>query len=183
MQTSIRLQHRNINWIAILALSLVTGVATAEWERAPEFTHGKAVDWINSKPLSVAELRGQVVLVDVWTFECWNCYRSFPWLKSVEERYGSQGLTVIGVHSPEYERERSRDAVAAKALEFGLEHPVMIDNDFSYWEALGNRFWPAFYLIDKQGRIRYRYFGETHEGDPRALQIEAAVDRLLAEGR
>lgn len=159
------------------------GEAEAEWASVPEFTEKKAAGWINSKPLSVADLRGRVVLIDVWTFEWWNCYRSFPWLKSVQDKYGSKGLTVIGVHSPEYERERHRDAVVDKVREFSLEHPVMIDNDFSYWNVLGNRYWPAYYLIDKQGRIRNRYFGETHEGDPRAMQIETAVERLLAEGR
>jgi thiol-disulfide isomerase/thioredoxin len=132
--------------------------------------------------MRIADLRDKVVLIDVWTFDCWNCYRSFPWLKSVEDRYGPKGLNVIGVHSPEFERERDREAVAAKVREFGLDHPVMIDNDFTYWDALGNRFWPAFYLVDKQGRIRHRFFGETHEGDPRAGQIESAIEKLLSEG-
>jgi len=168
--------------IALLCLLVVAGApASAEWAKAPELTHGKAADWINSKPLTLAELRGRVVMIDVWTFECWNCYRSFPWLRSIEERFGADGLTVIGVHSPEFERERDRAAVEAKVREFHLDHPVMIDNDFSYWRALGNRFWPAFYLVDKQGRIRHRFFGETHEGDPRARLIEDSIARLLAE--
>jgi len=166
----------------IAGLSLIaSGPSAAEWAKAPEFTHREAADWINSEPLRISDLRGKVVLIDVWTFECWNCYRSFPWLKSVEDRYGPKGLMVIGVHSPEFEREKDRDAVAAKAREFTLDHPVMIDNDFSYWSALGNRFWPAFYLVDKRGRLRYHFFGETHDGDPRALQIEAAVEKLLSE--
>jgi thiol-disulfide isomerase/thioredoxin len=164
-----------------LLLALPADLVAAEAKYAPEFTHTKRADWINAEPLRLADLRGRVVLVDVWTFECWNCYRSFPWLKSVEERYGPQGLSVIGVHSPEFDRERDRAAVAAKVREFGLRHPVMIDNDFSYWKALGNRFWPAFYLIDKRGRIRHRYVGETHDGDRQAKEIENAVERLLAE--
>jgi glutathione peroxidase-family protein len=168
--------------ITVICMLLVASVPAAEWEKAPEFTHERPADWINSKPLRIADLRGKVVLIDVWTFECWNCYRSFPWLKLVEKRYGPEGLWVIGVHSPEFDRERDREAVAAKAREFGLDHPVMIDNDFTYWGALGNRFWPAFYLVDRQGRIRYRFFGETHEGDPRARQIEDAVEKLLSEG-
>jgi len=169
-------------FLSAVYMLLIAGISAAHWEKAPEFTHERAADWINSKPLRIADLRDKVVLIDVWTFDCWNCYRSFPWLKSVEDRYGPKGLNVIGVHSPEFERERDREAVAAKVREFGLDHPVMIDNDFTYWDALGNRFWPAFYLVDKQGRIRHRFFGETHEGDPRAGQIESAIEKLLSEG-
>lgn len=165
----------------LLSIHSVAEVANGAWERAPEFTHRNSSDWINSKPLRLADLRGKVVLIDFWTFECWNCYRSFPWLNSLEERFGPKGLQVVGVHSPEFERERDPDAVAAKIREFDLHHPVMIDNDFSYWNALGNRFWPAFYLIDKKGRLRRSYFGETHVDDPRARQIEAAVELLLKE--
>ena len=147
----------------------------------PEFTSLDARDWVNSAPLRRADLRGKVVLLDIWTFECWNCYRSFPWLNGLEERLGPRGLRVVGIHSPEYDRERDRAAVAAKVREFGLRHPVMIDNDFRYWKALGNRFWPAFYLIDKRGLIRHRYIGETREGDAQAETIEAAVIELLTE--
>ncbi len=165
----------------LCAFLVAAAPALAEWQRAPEFTQDGPAAWINAEPMRIADLRGRVVLIDVWTFECWNCYRSFPWLRSVEERYGPRGLAVIGIHSPEYERERDPAAVAEKVKEFRLDHPVMIDNDFRYWDALGNRFWPAFYLIDRQGRIRYRFFGETHEGDIRAGQIEAALEHLLAE--
>ena len=167
--------------VGFLLLALAGPLAAAEPKAAPEFTHRAAVDWINSKPLRLADLRGRVVLIDIWTFECWNCYRSFPWLKSVEDRFGPEGLTVIGVHSPEFDREREREAVVEKVREFDLPHPVMIDNDFSYWKALGNRFWPTYYLLDKQGRIRHRFIGETHQGDRQAREIEQAIERLLAE--
>ena len=115
---------------------------------APEFTHRDAGSWINSPPLSIVDLRGKVVLLDIWTFDCWNCYRSFPWLKSVEERFEAEGLQVIGIHTPEFDHERVRGSIEKKVKEFGLPHPVMIDNDFSYWNALGNRFWPSYYLVD-----------------------------------
>ena len=147
----------------------------------PEFTHNAPLDWLNSTPLRVESLRGKVVLIDFWTFECWNCYRSFPWLKELEEKLSSQSFMVIGVHSPEFERERDRAAVAAKVKEFGLQHPVMIDNDFSYWSAMNNRYWPAFYLVDKQGNIRYRFIGETHAGDRQAMLIEKRLRELLLE--
>ncbi len=148
---------------------------------APEFTHRAEAEWLNSAPLTLGALRGQVVLVDFWTFACWNCYRSFPWLNALEARLHDQGLRVIGVHTPEFEHERVRGNIEKKIAAYDLRHPVMMDNDFSYWRAMGNRYWPAFYLIDRQGRVRASYAGETHEGDQRALRIEADIKRLLAE--
>ena len=148
---------------------------------APAFTHTRASEWINSPPITLESLRGHVVLLDFWTFACWNCYRSFPWLNALEARLHDQGLRVIGVHTPEFEHERIRSNIVKKVKEFGLQHPVMIDNDFSYWNALNNRYWPAYYLIDKQGRIRALYAGETHEGDRQARRIESDIRQLLAE--
>ncbi|MBA3563946.1 MAG: redoxin family protein [Gammaproteobacteria bacterium] len=135
--------------------------------------------WINSEPLTLESLRGRVLLIDFWAFECWNCYRSFPWLNSLEQRFDGEPFTIVGVHSPEFEREKNIDSVRRKAREFDLEHPIMIDNDFSYWRAMGNRFWPTYYLIDQQGAIRDVFIGETHAGDERARQIEAAIESLL----
>ncbi|MCH5372797.1 MAG: redoxin domain-containing protein [Planctomycetes bacterium] len=155
--------------------------AAFEQRPLPEFTQTSPEDWINSPPLRVRDLIGKVLLLDIWTFECWNCYRSFPWLREIEARFKPKGLQVIGIHSPEFERERDPAAVRAKVVEFGLEHPVMIDSDFAYWNALGNRAWPTFYLIDKRGRLRDRFLGETHAGEPQALRIERAVEALLAE--
>jgi thiol-disulfide isomerase/thioredoxin len=150
-------------------------------EAAPEFTHQAARDWINSAPVSLESLRGQVVLIDFWTFDCWNCYRSFPWLNEVHEKLSRHGLQVIGVHSPEFRHERKPQRVAAKVREFRLDHSVMIDNDFSYWKALDNQYWPAFYLVDKRGKLRYRFAGETHRGDARAREIERRIGELAAE--
>lgn len=146
----------------------------------PAFT-GQAADWINSEPLTVEQLRGKVLLLDFWTFDCWNCYRSFPWLRDLEQRLATEGLQVIGIHTPEFEHEKKRDNVVAKIEEFSLPHPVMMDNNFTYWKALKNRFWPTFYLVDKQGQIRASFIGETHKGDANARQIEAAVKQLLEE--
>ena len=148
---------------------------------APEFTGRDTSVWINSPPLTLADLRGHVVLIDIWTFECWNCYRSFPWLNDLEARLGPKGLRVVGIHSPEFERERDYAAVRRKIAEFGLKHPVMLDNDFRYWRALGNQYWPAYYLIDKQGRLRARFVGETHKDTAQARQIEQTVEYLLKE--
>ena len=149
--------------------------------KAPEFTHTAPGEWINSPPLTLSDLRGNVVLLDFWTFGCWNCYRSFPWLKEVEAAYEAQGLRVIGVHTPEFDHEKVRANVVEKVAKFELHHPVMIDNDFSYWNALNNRYWPAFYLIDKRGFLRSVFIGETHRGDANAKNIETMIRRLLAE--
>ncbi len=148
---------------------------------APEFTQTEADRWINSRPLKLADLRGKVVLIDFWTFDCWNCYRSFPWLKDLARRWGPRGLQVVGIHSPEFGYERDPASVRRKVARFGLKYPVMLDNDFRYWRAMGNRYWPAYYLIDKQGRVRGSYDGETHQGDPQAKRIEQAIRELLAE--
>jgi glutathione peroxidase-family protein len=164
---------------AISARSSVVIAAAADG--APAFTHPAAADWINSPPLTWADLRGKVVLIDVWTFECWNCYRSFPWLHGVERRYDAQGLQVIGVHSPEFDAEKVRSSIEVAMKKYDVTFPVMIDSDHSYWNALGNSYWPAFYLVDKQGRIRASFVGETHDGDANSLKIEAAVKALLAE--
>jgi thiol-disulfide isomerase/thioredoxin len=147
----------------------------------PEFTHQDPAGWFNSGPLSVADLRGRVVLVDVWTYGCWNCYRSFPWLRDLEQRLAGEAFTVVGIHSPEFEHERDADRVAQKIAEFHLTHPVMLDNDFAYWRALENRYWPTYYLVDHTGHIRHRHVGETHEGDPQALRIENQIRDLLEE--
>jgi len=169
---------------ALLAFSAYTDVSSADGtvpRPAPAFTHRAAQDWINSPPLSLADQRGKVVLIDFWAFECWNCYRSFPWLNDLAARLSPRGLQVIGVHAPEFERERDRQRVAEKVREFGLEHPVMIDNDHSYWRAMHNRYWPTYYLVDRSGTIRAVFVGETHAGDARALAIEQQIEDLLQE--
>lgn len=147
----------------------------------PEFTSTLQNEWINSAPLSVNDLKGKVVLIDIWTFACWNCYRSFPWLNELEAKYENKGLQVIGIHTPEFEYEKNYDAVAAKTKAFKLKHPVMMDNEFKYWKSLNNRYWPTFYLIDKKGNIRYQFIGETHSGTNKAEKVERAVMTLLAE--
>ena len=174
--------------LGLAGVFLITQLATPSFARnkktpsiAPEFTHSSDSEWLNSAPLQLSEMRGQVVLVDFWTFDCWNCYHSFPWLNDLEERMANSDFRIIGVHTPEFEHEKIRDNIAAKIKEFDLKHPVMIDNDFSYWRAMGNRYWPAFYLIDKQGKVAASFVGETHKGDRQARAIEKAIGNLLAE--
>ncbi len=148
---------------------------------APDFTHSNPEEWLNSQPLRLNDLKGKVVLIDFWTFGCWNCYRSFPWLNAMEKRLKPQGLQIVGVHTPEFEHEKVKANIIKKIDEFDLHHPVMIDNDFSYWRSMGNRFWPAFYIIDKKGQVRAIFYGETHEGDERAKAIESTIKALIAE--
>ena len=169
--------------IPCLALLIATSVQATDPQALPEFTSTRPGDWLNSAPLSVAEMRGRVLLLDVWTYGCWNCYRSFPWLKGLEARLAAQPFQVIGIHSPEFEHERDRERIWDKIEEFGLDHPIMIDNELAYWRALRNRYWPAFYLVDKRGKIRFRHAGEAHAGDVRALTIERQIQSLLAEDR
>lgn len=147
----------------------------------PEFTQVDEVAWFNSKPLMSEDLRGKVVLIDVWTYGCWNCYNSFPWLRGVEEKFANQDFTVIGIHTPEFSHEKERKNVLKKIEEFELHHPVMMDNDKAYWRALRNRYWPAYYIVDKKGNIRDAFIGETHEGDRRAKKIEKLIAKLLKE--
>ncbi|MGR8919125.1 MAG: redoxin family protein [Gammaproteobacteria bacterium] len=147
----------------------------------PEFTQTSPEAWINSPPLTRGALAGRVLLIDFWAFECWNCYRSFPWLKWLEAHFADRDFSVVGIHSPEFERERNIAAVRAKVEQFGLEHPVMVDNDFAYWNAMGNRYWPAYYLVDKAGTVRHVFVGETHAGSAQARRIRHAIAALLAE--
>jgi thiol-disulfide isomerase/thioredoxin len=145
----------------------------------PELTHTRASEWINSSPLSLEALRGKVVLIDFWTFDCWNCYRSFPWLNALEGSLAEEPFMVIGVHTPEFDHERDRERIVEQVRRFDLHHPIMVDNDYSYWNAVRNRYWPAFYVIDRAGVLRGRFVGETHAGERRARAIEALIRSLL----
>ena len=177
-----KLLLRNIALSLAIGVILCGSVAAASSQRAaPAFTHRDEASWINSPPLAIDALRGQVLLLDFWTFDCWSCYRSFAWLTSLQEKYRGQGFRVIGIHTPEFAHERRADRVRDKIRRWGLDHPVMIDNDFSYWNAVGAASWPSFYLVGKKGLIRAGYMGETRIGDDKARQMEKMIDMLLSE--
>ncbi len=165
---------------AILVLSLAMFAVPAAAAPAPEFTHSKATEWINSKPQTLAGLRDSVVLVEFWTFGCINCLRTLPWLKAMHNQYRDQGLVVVGVHTPEFAHERDAAKVRAAVEKHDIRYAVMLDNDFSYWKALGNRYWPAFYLIDRTGEIEASHFGELHRGTARGDDFERRIQRLLS---
>ena len=149
-------------------------------DRAPEFSDIHA--WINSDPLTMEQLRGKVVLIDFWTYTCINCIRTFPFLKLWNSRYSDDGLAIIGVHTPEFEFEKVHDNVVMAMESDGIVWPVAQDNDFGTWRAYSNRFWPAKYLIDRDGVVRYTHFGEgayaETEEKIRELLLETGVTLL-----
>lgn len=135
-----------------------------------------AVEWLNSKPLTNEQLRGKVVLVDFWTYSCINCIRTIPYVRGWAEKYADQGLVVIGVHAPEFAFEKKIDNVRKAVGDFQIGYPVAIDNDYKIWRAFENSYWPAGYLIDAKGQIRYHHFGEGNYG-----RTEKAIQDLLRE--
>jgi thiol-disulfide isomerase/thioredoxin len=169
---------KGIRRIALLMLTAWAAAALAA-SAPPEFTHPRPTDWINSPPLTLAALRGKVVLVEFWAFECVNCLNSRAWLKSLERDKGPAGLVIVAVHTPELPAEREPAAVRSAVERLGIGQPVMIDADYSYWKALDNHYWPAFYLIGRDGLLYGSAIGEMHAGQEPAKRLEAAVDALL----
>jgi thiol-disulfide isomerase/thioredoxin len=134
-----------------------------------------AKGWLNSAPLTPAELKGKVVLYDIWTYSCVNCVRTLPYVRSWWDRYRSDGLVVIGIHSPEFDFEKVHSNVAAAVRRLGVTWPVALDDDMTIWNAFNNQYWPAKYLADRQGQIRFTHFGEGNYG-----QTEDAIRILLS---
>lgn len=141
---------------------------------APEIIAGGA--WIGSSPFTIKSLRGKVVLVDFWTYTCINCQRTLPYLKKWWDTYKDRGLVIIGVHSPEFEFEKDERNVKKAIADFGILYPVVQDNDFRTWRAYDNHYWPAKYLIDRNGNIRYTHFGEGAYDE-----TEKIIQELLSE--
>lgn len=168
--------------LVVLAMTAAGGSVPVMSANAPEFTHTAATDWINSPPLTLQALRGKVVLVEFWTFDCYNCRNTLPWLQAIHAEYAPRGLEVVSVHTPELPQERVPDNVRAAVKELGIRYPVMLDQDFSYWRALNNRYWPAFYLVNRDGSIALAAFGELHRGTDRGDRMEARIRDLLAQG-
>jgi cytochrome c biogenesis protein CcdA/thiol-disulfide isomerase/thioredoxin len=148
--------------------------AEGETPAAPEL-QGIA-EWVNSEPLTLRQLRGRVVLIDFWTYSCINCLRTLPHLKAWDRAYRDDGLTIVGVHSPEFAFERVPDNVRAAVRKQGIRYPVALDNDFATWTAYANEYWPAKYLIDRNGRVRYYHYGEGEYDE-----TEELIRRYLGE--
>ncbi len=158
--------------------------ATSDEGALPSFAGASA--WLNSPPLSAADLHGKVVLVDFWTYSCINCLRTLPFVKSWYEKYKDHGLVVIGVHAPEFAFEKDIGNVRHAVSDLGVGYPVVLDNDFTIWKAFNNQFWPAHYFVDAQGRIRSHHFGEgdyeASEQLIRELLTQAGATDLPAAG-
>lgn len=132
-------------------------------------------NWLNTSPIeSLESLRGKVVLIDFWTYSCINCIHTLPYVQALHEKYADEGLVVLGVHAPEFQYERKLKNVQAAVKKNGLTYPIVQDNEFATWRAYKNRYWPAVYLIDKEGFVRYTHFGEG-----KYEETEKAVRALL----
>ncbi|MGV7220577.1 MAG: redoxin domain-containing protein [Nitrospinales bacterium] len=141
--------------------------------KAPEITG--LTNWINSDTInSMSDLKGKVVLVDFWTYSCYNCINTLPFVKNWYKKYKNHGFVVLGIHAPEFKFERSLRNIKKAVKSNGIKFPVALDNGFKLWRAYRNRYWPAFYLIDKNGYVRYTHFGEGRYKD-----TEAAIVNLL----
>jgi thiol-disulfide isomerase/thioredoxin len=137
--------------------------------------------WLNSEPLTAEALHGRVVLVDFWTYSCVNWLRTLPYLTAWDERYRDRGLVIVGVHAPEFGFEHDLDNVRRAVRELGVGHPVVIDNDFAIWRSFDNRYWPAVYLVDGDGRKRFEHFGEgAYDETERLLQALLGLDEETA---
>jgi thiol-disulfide isomerase/thioredoxin len=177
--------------VVIGAIGVVMGISVEDKKMVPQASKAKGVQlpdggtlssldeatvWLNSKPLTPADLRGKVVLIDFWTYTCINWLRTVPYVRAWAEKYKAQGLVVIGVHTPEFSFEKEVDNVRRAAKALNVDYPVAIDSDFRIWRAFDNHYWPALYFIDAHGRIRHQHFGE---GDYE--QSERIIQRLLGE--
>ena len=160
------------------AAAAAAGAKLPDYGPAPDFTDTQ--QWFNTpsgRPLSIKELTsaGHVVLIDFWTYTCINCIRTLPYLESWDSKYRKDGLTIVGVHSPEFPFEKDAGNVADAIAQDGIEYPVVQDNDLGTWDAFGNQYWPAHYLIDSNGEVRYVHFGEG-----KYAETEKAIRSLLA---
>ena len=157
-------------------VGLVTPTTVASETKAPVAPELSGGSWINSDPLTLKSLRGRVVIVDFWTFGCYNCRNTLPYVKSWDARYRDKGLTIIGVHTPELQRERDVDNVRREVAALGIHYPVVTDNDNAIWNADRVEAWPTWFVIDQQGRVR-----GMHVGEGAYDETEQLIKKLLAE--
>ena len=167
-------------FMVLAAMMALPPPERAEPPLAPPFPAPGSAVWLGT-PVSWPDLAGQVVLLDVWTFDCVNCVRTIPWIKEMKVRYAGKGLAMVGIHTPELEHERQPAAVRNAVERFGLDYPHLLDNDYAYWRALGNQYWPTIYLVDRCGRIRVRQIGEVHLGKKSGSTLEGQLQTLLDE--
>ncbi len=164
--------------MGIAALAASAG-ARAGAQTLPALPTGPSA-WINSPPLQPTDIAGRPVLVEFWTFGCYNCRNTLPWIRRVHQIYAPRGLAVVAVHTPEFPDERDPARVREEVRRLGLTYPVVMDPDGVYWRALSNRYWPAFYLFDRGHVLNARREGELHTGDETADSLERGIATLLA---
>jgi thiol-disulfide isomerase/thioredoxin len=178
--------YKRITKIAIMiiaastiSLAVFVGAAGTRLTK-PELKPGPSLDaatgWLNSQPLSLADLRGKVVLVDFWTYTCINWRRTLPYVSEWALKYKDYGLVVIGVHTPEFSFEYNAENVSRSVKEMNINYPTVLDNNYGIWRSFQNNYWPALYLLDSKGKLRYQKFGE---GD--YAEIEMQIQKLLKE--
>ena len=168
----------------LLSLPLLAGVslAVSAGQTPPKLQGGPWLNTPGEQGLKLDELRGQVVLVNFWVYSCINCHNSLPTLQGWYTKYHAQGLEIIGIHTPEFESDKPLANVQAALKDDGVTWPVMQDNNLSNWRAWNNHYWPAFYLIDRQGKVRAVHNGEISSRFPGAIPgLEATIKSLLAE--
>jgi thiol-disulfide isomerase/thioredoxin len=147
---------------------------------APEFRG--VTEWINSQPLSIAKLRGKVVVVHFWTNGCYNCVNNYPHYRAWQERYADKDVVIVGIHTPETPGERDLERIKAQASKHGLKFPIAVDNDLSNWNAWENRCWPTVYVVDRRGVARYGWEGElSYKGAAGEEMVRKVIDALLLE--
>jgi thiol-disulfide isomerase/thioredoxin len=172
--------YQRIFWLAasasmlliVIALSSVRANAS---DQVPDPISATA-QWLNSPPLTSGDLRGKVVLVEFWTYGCINCLHTLPYVKAWSAKYSKDGFLVIGVHTPEFTFEKDKGNVERAIRDLGITYPVVMDNQYEIWNAYKNRYWPAQYLMDAQGRIRHQHIGEGAY-----QETEKMIQSLLAE--
>ena len=147
-------------------------------ESAPPLPSNSS-QWLDGQAHQWKDLRGKVVLLNVWTFMCSNSDGSLPWIVSLQKKYPD--LQIIGVHSPEFDREKNRNSMRETMASYQVMYPQILDDNHDYWNQLHNTYWPAFYIVDKQGNIRGKFAGETHPDDPQAKEVEALIVKLQKE--
>jgi peptide-methionine (R)-S-oxide reductase len=159
--------------LGLIGPKTITYEASDEANTAPELATGS---WINSEPLTIQSLRGRVVLIEFWTFGCYNCRNTLPYVKKWHEKFGDKGLTIVGVHAPELAGEEKLENVKSQVASLGIRYPVVTDNEYATWKAYKVNAWPTIFLIDKQGRIRW-----THVGEGKYSDAENMIQKLISE--
>jgi glutathione peroxidase-family protein len=161
-------------FLIIFSLFMTPSVVKA-FEDAPALPESSA-QWLDGKVIGWNDLKGRVVLLNVWTFACWNSYRSLPWLVSLQMKFPE--LQIIGIHSPEFDYEKDRNQLRSTMRKYNVTYPQVLDDGHDYWRRLNNRYWPAFYIVDQHGKIRGEFAGETHPSDPQAREMEDLIVKL-----